>query len=108
MPLGGLALMDASNKSPRQALKIAKAALANSDILDKLRGRTFYAVGGTWRALARLHMKQRSYPLAVMHNYVIPARDAADFASLVERINTEALTAIDSISTCLLYTSRCV
>ena len=99
MPLGGLALMDASNKSPRQALKIAKAALANSDILDKLRGRTFYAVGGTWRALARLHMKQRSYPLAVMHNYVIPARDAADFASLVERINTEALTAIDSIST---------
>ena len=30
--------------------------------------------GGTWRALARLHMKQRGYPLHVMHNYVIPAR----------------------------------
>ena len=34
-------------------------------------GRTFYAVGGTWRALARLHMWQTGYPFHVMHNYRI-------------------------------------
>ena len=42
-------------------------------------GRTFYAVGGTWRALARLHMWQTGYPLHVMHGYVIPAREALEF-----------------------------
>ena len=66
--------------------------------LDKLKGRTFYAVGGTWRSLAKLHMVQRNYPLNVMHGYVIPARDAADFAHLVERVNVDALVAIESVS----------
>ena len=43
-------------------------------------------------------MSQRNYPLNVMHNYVIPARDAADFAELVERIEAEALMSIESVS----------
>ncbi len=55
-------------------------------------------LGGTWRALAKLHMSQRNYPLTVMHGYIIPARDAADFAGLVERVNTDTLMSIESVS----------
>ncbi|MFT4097027.1 MAG: exopolyphosphatase [Rhodoblastus sp.] len=98
LPLGGLALLDSSGKSHKQAAKIARDALADADALKKLPGRTFYAVGGTWRALARLHMLQRSYPLNVMHNYEIPARDAEDFAELLERVDIDSLNAVDSIS----------
>ena len=36
-------------------------------------GRPFYAIGGTWRSLARLHMRQKGYPLHVMHQYTIEA-----------------------------------
>ena len=99
LPLGGLALMDLSEKSPKKALKIAREALASAKPLKKLQGRHFYAIGGTWRALARLHMRQRNYPLNVMHNYTIPARDAADFAGLVERVNTDMLANIDAVPT---------
>ena len=67
-------------------------------LLQKLAGRTFYAVGGTWRALARLHMRQRQYPMNVMHNYVIPTRDALEFARLVERIEADALLSIEAVS----------
>jgi exopolyphosphatase/guanosine-5'-triphosphate,3'-diphosphate pyrophosphatase len=98
LPLGGLTLIDASNNSSRAAVKIAREALAHSGIIERLAGRTFYAVGGTWRALAKLHMSQRNYPLTVMHGYVIPARDAADFAGVVERVNTDALMSIGSVS----------
>ncbi len=98
LPLGGLALMDASGKSPKQAMKIAREAIAESEPVRKLAGRTFYAVGGTWRALARLHMLQRNYPLNVMHNYQIPPRDAADFVELIERVDIDSLNAIDAIS----------
>jgi exopolyphosphatase/guanosine-5'-triphosphate,3'-diphosphate pyrophosphatase len=98
LPLGGLSLMDVSDRSPKRAQKIVREALGEVKGLKKLEGRTFYAVGGTWRSLARLHMVQRSYPLNVMHGYVIPARDAADFASLVERVNTDALVAIETVS----------
>ena len=97
-PLGGLALMDVAKGSPRAAIKIVREALAKCAPLDNLAGRTFYAVGGTWRALAKLHMRQRNYPLNVMHGYVIPASDAADFAGLVERVDTSTLVSIASVS----------
>ena len=48
--------------------------------LKAAKGRTFYAVGGTWRSLARLHMAQTGYPLHVMHGYVIRAREALEFS----------------------------
>ena len=99
LPLGGLALTDASGRSPRQASRIAREALARTKVLEKLRGRTFYAVGGTWRALAKLHMSQRNYPIPGMHGYVMPAREAADFAGLIERVDTDTLVSIDTVST---------
>ena len=43
-------------------------------------------------------MKQRGYPLHVMHNYVIPASDAFDFAGLVERVEAETLVSIETVS----------
>ena len=98
LPLGGLSLMDLSERSPKKAAKIVREKLATVKALQGLPGRTFYAVGGTWRALARLHMRQRQYPMNVMHNYVIPSRDALEFASLVERIEADALLSIESVS----------
>jgi exopolyphosphatase/guanosine-5'-triphosphate,3'-diphosphate pyrophosphatase len=98
LPLGGLALMDASNYSTREAVRIARKSLAEAKPLEHLRGRTFYAVGGNWRALARLHMSQHNYPLDVMHNYSIQTGEAADFASLVERVDSEALSDIAAVA----------
>ncbi|WP_294533699.1 exopolyphosphatase [uncultured Rhodoblastus sp.] len=98
LKLGSLALMEAAGRSVKNAQRIAKLELAEASPLETLRGRTFYAVGGTWRSLGKLHMRQRNYPLEVMHGYVIPARDAADFASLVERVDTEALVSVGAIS----------
>ena len=98
LPLGGLALMDASGRSPKAAVKIVRDAFAKCDALDTLQGRTFYAVGGTWRSLAKLHMGQRAYPLLVMHGYSIPAKEAAELADLVERVDASSFLAIESVN----------
>ncbi|MHB2166239.1 exopolyphosphatase [Alsobacter sp. R-9] len=98
LPLGGLALQDQSGGNLKKAVKIVRKALEEQPLIQNAKGRAFYAVGGTWRSLARLHMKQRGYPLHVMHNYVIPAADAADFARLVERVEAETLMSIESVS----------
>ncbi len=45
-----------------------------------------YAVGGTWRALARIHILQSGYPLRVMHGYSLPAVEALDFARRLRRL----------------------
>ncbi|PSC05293.1 exopolyphosphatase [Alsobacter soli] len=98
LPLGGLALQDRSGGSIKKALKLVRDAFEGLPQIEACKGRAFYAVGGTWRALARLHMSQRGYPLHVMHNYVIPARDAVDFARLVERVDADMLDSIESVS----------
>lgn len=86
LPLGSLALQDASKKSLKRAERIVKTALSGAMPLKSGRGRTFYAVGGTWRALARIHIIQSGYPLRVMHGYSIPAADALSFARRLRRL----------------------
>ena len=98
LQLGGLALRDLSGGSLKKAQRIVREALARAPQLRKLTGRSFYAVGGTWRALARLHMAARSYPLHVMHGYSLAPRDGLDFLQLVERVDAGTLKDIESVS----------
>jgi exopolyphosphatase / guanosine-5'-triphosphate,3'-diphosphate pyrophosphatase len=98
LPLGGLALQDLSKKSLKKADKLVKKALGEARLLEAGKGRSFYAIGGTWRALARLHMWQKGYPLHVMHGYVIPAKEAHEFSGLVHRVDTETLSQIEAVA----------
>jgi exopolyphosphatase/guanosine-5'-triphosphate,3'-diphosphate pyrophosphatase len=99
LPLGGLALQDISSKSIKKAEKIVRSALEGAAaLLESGKGRTFYAIGGTWRALARLHMWQTGYPLHVMHGYTMPEREAFDFSTLVHRVDPETLSRIEVVT----------
>ena len=98
LPLGGLALQDITGKSLKKAENIVEKAFDGLDLLTEGEGRTFYAVGGTWRALARLHMWQTGYPFHVMHNYRVSAREALDFSRLVHRVDTETLSKIEVVN----------
>lgn len=71
LPLGGIRLQDAANGDLREAEKIARRLLAKNPLIANGRDRTFYAVGGTWRAFAKLHMEEVGYPLRVTHGYEI-------------------------------------
>ena len=48
-------------------------------------GRDFYAIGGTFRSMAKLHMARADYPLLVMHNYEIGVDDAREFVQEIRR-----------------------
>ena len=99
LPLGGLALQDASQKSLKKAERIVKAEISEVTQLKGGEGRTFYAVGGTWRAFARIHIIQSGYPLRVMHGYSIPAADALDFAQRLRRlVATDSLADIETVT----------
>jgi exopolyphosphatase / guanosine-5'-triphosphate,3'-diphosphate pyrophosphatase len=97
-PLGGLALADVSSKSLKKAEKFVKKSLSGLSTLKGCEDRSFYAVGGTWRSLARLHMWQTGYPLHVMHGYAIPADEALEFARLVHRVDVETLSNIEVVN----------
>ena len=97
LPLGGLTLQDLSERSLKCADKIVRDALTKIPALAAGSKRTFYAVGGTWRALARLHMWQTGYPLHVTHGYIIPAKEIFEFSRLVRRVSADSLSRIEVV-----------
>lgn len=85
LPLGGLRLIDASGARIDKAVGLVDEQLQRVAWAAAGRGRPFYAVGGTWRALAKLHMADGNYPLGVLHGYSIPAKDAIRFCEAVRK-----------------------
>lgn len=99
LPLGGLRLIDQTGSKIEEAMKIADANIERINWLAKGRGRPFYAVGGTWRSLAKLHMEQTQYPLRIMQGYTIPTREAIQFCEGVRRAKKiAALPGIEEVA----------
>ncbi len=98
LAIGGIRLAEMSRNAPQKADQIARAALKAHARKYDSRGRQFYAIGGTWRALARLHIVETGYPLRVMHHYCIRAAEALEFCHMVARAEVETLAGIDAIS----------
>jgi exopolyphosphatase/guanosine-5'-triphosphate,3'-diphosphate pyrophosphatase len=85
LPLGGLRLIDVAGNRIDKAQAIVDEQLGRVGWSASAKGRPFYAVGGTWRALAKLHMSHTGYPLGVLHGYSIPAREAVRFCEAVRK-----------------------
>lgn len=98
LPLGSLRLQTDAHNSLKNARTLARRILEASQILPRLEGRTFYAVGGTWRSLARLHMRQSGYPLHVMHEYGIPVGELEEFLKVLARGALDAVAGIAVVS----------
>jgi exopolyphosphatase/guanosine-5'-triphosphate,3'-diphosphate pyrophosphatase len=98
LPLGPLRLIDMSGGSIAKARKIVDEHLGRADILRAVKNRVFYAVGGTWRNLARLHMSQAKYPLHVLHCYSLTRQQASGVADLVSGLSPSSLKDIREVS----------
>lgn len=98
LPLGPLRLIDESGGSLEKARKIIDRHLDDADFLGALKGRTLYAVGGTWRNLGRLHMGQHAYPLQVLHGYQISRKSAETLAGFVAGLTPATLHGVGEIS----------
>jgi exopolyphosphatase/guanosine-5'-triphosphate,3'-diphosphate pyrophosphatase len=85
LPVGGLRLIDASGGKIEKAQPLVEEAMAKVSWLADGKGHPFYAVGGSWRALAQLHMEQTGYPLHVTHGYTIPTAEAIAFCEFVRK-----------------------
>jgi exopolyphosphatase/guanosine-5'-triphosphate,3'-diphosphate pyrophosphatase len=97
LPLGPLRLMDSGGLRSQKLKRAIDRTLEEVDWLSTLAGRTLYIVGGAWRALARIDMEVRRYPLHVIHHYAVPARDMMDVAELIAGLGKESLQRIEAV-----------
>lgn len=82
-PLGGIRLSEFAGGSLAKASAYARKTVRNIDFLKAGAGRTFYAVGGTWRSLAKLHMELSNYPLHMIQDYRLDCSAAMTFLESV-------------------------
>ncbi len=98
LPLGPLRLIDMSGDNMGRARKLVDEYLNDVKVLEALKGRSFYAVGGTWRNLARVHLAHAGYPLHVLHQYVMTRAQARSIAELVSGMSSTAMKDVKDIS----------
>jgi exopolyphosphatase / guanosine-5'-triphosphate,3'-diphosphate pyrophosphatase len=98
LPLGPLRLIDMSSGSIKEARKIIDDYFDKTQIISKLKDRNFYAVGGTWRNIARIHMAKTRYPLHVLHHYSMPRLQAASISETVSSLTPSALRDVRDVS----------
>lgn len=95
--LGVIRLAERAGNDPVRARAIAEADMATVPWLTDAAGQELYLVGGAWRALARIHMAQTGYPLAMVHHYSIDRDEARDLAGLIAGAGRRALERLPGV-----------
>jgi len=98
LDLGPLRFLDLARENRKAVRAIIDEALDSVGWLPATAGRTFYAVGGAWRNLARLHMDQSRYPLRMIQGFSVALRNAEEMARLVSRLGEQSVQGITGIS----------
>jgi exopolyphosphatase/guanosine-5'-triphosphate,3'-diphosphate pyrophosphatase len=93
LPLGVLRLRPSAS-GEREARETLRAALRNSSIRDRTKGRNFYMVGGSWRALARIDMLSTNFPLPITHQYRMKATRARELRKVLQSLDVRIARSI--------------
>lgn len=98
LSIGPFRLMKHSKGDQKAAAKEADAAISEIDWLKRVKTPVLYAVGGAWRAIARINMQLRRHPLSVLHHYEISARQVIETCELVARQSRSSLEETPGVS----------
>ncbi|TCL70272.1 exopolyphosphatase [Rhizobium sp. BK251] len=98
LPLGGLRLSEYAGGLVQKARIFARRHVKTAKLLEKGAGRTFYAVGGTWRNIAKLHMEITKYPLHMMQGYEVPLDTMMQFLDQVAESRDSKEPALQAVS----------
>jgi exopolyphosphatase / guanosine-5'-triphosphate,3'-diphosphate pyrophosphatase len=94
---GHLRLAEEAGWDRQQARDLMDRALGNLPWLADMKGRSVYAVGGSWRALARIFIEQTHHPLHVLDNYTVGFLDALRLSRLIADLSESMLQKLTGI-----------
>lgn len=98
LPLGGLRLAELAGDSVDAAKNVVDRQLSGAKVAWPGEQRMFYAIGGTWRSLAKLHIAHSGYPLPVLHDYTVRAKPFISFCKRVALKPLDNMKGIDAVS----------
>lgn len=97
LPLGHLRLRERADGDLERARAVVAEDLGKVGWLGETNGRRLYAIGGSWRALARIFIEQTHHPLHVIDNFELGFFDALRLAGLVASLSQGTLGELGNI-----------
>ena len=97
LPIGSLRIMSQFHGDLAAARAECERRLADIGWLSRIEGRTFYPVGGAWRALCRIHMEQKKAPIHIIHAYRMSGTTGRQFADLLAHLGSRTLAGIENV-----------
>lgn len=95
-PIGPLRVDTSSKNARRDYLAAIDSCFAQFPF-KKLNGKSFYAVGGAFRNMAKIHSARKGYPLKVIHNLTIDAKELYATLEVISRMSPSALQKMPGI-----------
>lgn len=89
--LGSLRMIDESKGDTGKLRKLIEKRFDELDWLQQQKAEAFYAIGGSFRALAKMHMAQEEYPLHILHEYEAEAKHFLNFVQGIAKMPPEKL-----------------
>lgn len=96
--LGVLRIIDESKGDLDVMRALVQERFNELEWLANQRTKNFYAIGGTFRALAKMHICAKNYPFSMLHNYHVSAKPFASFLKSIIKMPPEKLEKQPGIS----------
>ncbi|MDE0292476.1 MAG: Ppx/GppA family phosphatase [Candidatus Dadabacteria bacterium] len=94
LPLGTIPLLESGLSPVKARKKLIAPLLDEIPWLENAKKKTFYAVGGSWRALAKRHMETEDYPLRIVHGYSLSSSRALEMTQEVVDVSPGSLRSL--------------
>lgn len=94
-PLGLLRLLAAAEGDKKKAASLIDSYIKDLPLFQEVKGKSFYAVGGGFRNLAKIYIALTHYPLRILHHYTVPT---SSFLSVLKNITQIPLTRLEALS----------
>ncbi len=91
LPLGPLTLISRFGRHVSDSTGYVTDQLASQNWLAEEKTGNLYAVGGAWRAIAKVHMAKVEYPLPILHHYEIPRDEMISICDLLQKQSAASL-----------------
>ena len=104
LPFGSLGIGAIRGEGPHALDRVLAKTMKGAEWLEEGRGLPFYAVGGSWRALAQVHMDMTQHPLPMVHQYVLPRTAMAPLVRSLAQADPKRLKQVPNLSASRIQT----
>jgi len=98
LPTGHLRLSEMAGGNLKRAIKVMDKEIEDLPWVEECKGRTFFAVGGSWRNIARVLIESTDYPLHVIDNFVVPRKQAVTLLREIIEMSWDKLEQLSGAS----------